>query len=62
EFIANDDFSIADILLTNVLSAVHDESLLAPYPRVRAYRDRCLARPAWKRTIARYNEYVEAAE
>ncbi|RYZ67900.1 MAG: glutathione S-transferase family protein, partial [Proteobacteria bacterium] len=40
EFIANDDFSIADILLTNVLSAVHDESLLAPYPRVRAYRDR----------------------
>lgn len=61
EFIATADFSVADILMTHVLSAtLHDESLIAPYPGVAAYRDRCLARPGWQRTMAAYLARVEA--
>ncbi|WP_433934208.1 hypothetical protein AB3662_06860 [Sorangium cellulosum] len=30
--------------------------LLADYPRLRAYYDRALARPAWQRTLERYPE------
>lgn len=61
EYIATDAFTVADILAVHVLAVVPDEALLAPYPRVLAYRDRCLARPAWKRTFEAYCERVEAA-
>ena len=59
EFIATENFSVADILMTHVLAVVKDESILAPYGNVRTYRDRCLARPAWRRTLERYLENVE---
>lgn len=58
-YIATDDFSVADIAMAHVLSVVKDESLLKPYTNVTAYRDRCLARPAWKRTLERYYQTVE---
>lgn len=61
EFIATADFTVADILMTHVLSAtLHDVGLMAPYPGVAAYRDRCLARPGWQRTMAAYLARVEA--
>jgi glutathione S-transferase len=61
EFVATRDFTVADILMAHVLlSGVKEEGLLAPYPKVLAYRDRCLARPAWKRTLEAYWERVEA--
>ncbi|WP_411884683.1 glutathione S-transferase family protein [Polaromonas sp. YR568] len=61
EFIATGEFSVADILMAHVLSAgIKDESLIAPYPGVMSYRDRCLARPAWKRTFEAYCARVEA--
>jgi len=60
EFIATKDFSIADILMAHVLSAgLKDEGLIAPYPGVMAYRERCLARPAWQRTIEAYCDRVD---
>jgi len=60
-FVAIDDFTVADILMAHVLrSGIHDETLLAPYPGVVAYRDRCLARPAWQRTFEAYGERVQA--
>ncbi|MBA4003651.1 MAG: glutathione S-transferase family protein, partial [Delftia sp.] len=40
---------------------IPDRTLTAPCPAVVAYRDRCLARPAWQRTLAAYNARVEAA-
>ena len=62
DFVATGDFTVADILMAHVLSAgVKDEKLIAPYPAAVAYRDRCLARPAWKRTIEAYCARVEAA-
>jgi len=61
EFVASDDFTVADILMSLVLSEIEDPKLYEPYPRVRQYRERCKSRPAWKRTINAYCEYVEAA-
>ena len=61
DFIATDDFTVADILMAHLLSSgIKDEALIAPYPGVASYRDRCLARPAWKRTIKAYFARVEA--
>jgi len=58
-FIATDDFTVADILLTHVLDA--NQKLLGPYANVRAFHARCVDRPAWKKTYAAYCERVEAA-
>jgi glutathione S-transferase len=60
KFIATDDFTVADILMTHVLSAGTDQGLLKPYQDVRAYQTRCTDRPAWKRTFDAYCERVEA--
>jgi glutathione S-transferase len=61
EFIATREFTVADILMAHVLSAqITDEALIAPYPKLTAYRDRCLARPTWKATFATYCARVQA--
>ena len=60
EFIATDAFTVADILMAHVLDEIKDKSLIAPYARVASYRDRCFARPAWKRTLDNYLARVEA--
>src|SRR5688572_23165509 len=50
-FIATDDFTVADILMTHVLTVGStDQSLLEPHEHLRAYLARCSERPAWKRT------------
>ena len=59
-FVATAEFTVADILMAHVLSGVKDVGLIAPYPGVVAYRDRCLARPAWKRSLNAYLARVEA--
>jgi glutathione S-transferase len=60
-FIATDDFTVADILMTHVLSAGTDQGLVKPYQHVRAYQTRCTERLAWKRAFDSYCERVEAA-
>lgn len=61
EFVATREFTVADILMAHVLSSgIKDEALIAPYPAIRSYRDRCLDRPAWKRAIDAYCARVEA--
>lgn len=62
QYIATDDFTVADILMTHVLSAAStDQRLLEPHEHLRAYLKRCLDRPAWRKTLAAYNERVEPA-
>ena len=61
EYLATESFTVANILMSHVLKGIKDEALLAPYTHVTSYRDRCLARPAWKRTIDNYLARVEAA-
>ncbi|QSQ26266.1 glutathione S-transferase family protein [Pyxidicoccus parkwayensis] len=60
-FIATDDFTVADILMTHVLGGGTDPSLLAPHANILAYRKRCTDRPAWRKTFDAYSERVEAA-
>ena len=60
-FIATDEFTVADILMTHVLSAAStDQALLKPYTHLRNYLTRCADRPAWKRTLDAYWKRVEA--
>jgi glutathione S-transferase len=54
EWIACDDFTVADILLATVLRQIRKTELMQPYPQVQAYLDRALARPAWARTLESY--------
>jgi len=60
EYVATDEFTVADILMTHVLGGGTDPELLKPRANVRAYRARCLDRAAWKRAFAAYRERVEA--
>ena len=43
DFAAAQGFTLADILMAHVLSGIKDEGLIAPYPGITSYRDRCLA-------------------
>jgi glutathione S-transferase len=60
QFIATDDFTVADILMTHVLGGGTDPELLKPCANIRAYRARCTERPAWKKTFDAYCERVQA--
>jgi len=46
-----DKFSAADIIMTTVLRGIPDDALLSEFPNLVAYRDRCMARPAFKRAL-----------
>ncbi len=59
QFIATDEFTVADILMTHVLGGGSAQELLEPYANIRAYRARCTGRPAWKKTFDAYCERVE---
>jgi len=51
EWIALAEFTVADIALSNVLRTIRKTDLMNPYPRIKAYYERCHARPAWQRTL-----------
>jgi glutathione S-transferase len=51
EWIASADFSVADITMANVLRTIRKTDLMAPFPALKTYYERCHARPAWQRTL-----------
>lgn len=53
-WIACEDFTVADILLTSVLRDIRKTDLIKPYPLLNAYFERAQARPAWQRTLDSY--------
>ena len=55
-WIACSDFTVADIMMAGVLRNVRKTDLMAPFPRIKSYYERCFARPAWQRTLALYAE------
>jgi len=61
KFIATEDFTVADILMTHVLDAGTRREMLQPYPNLLAYRARCTERPAWQKTVDAYYARVGAA-
>jgi glutathione S-transferase len=56
EWIACDDFTVADIMMAGVLRGIRKSDLMEPFPRLKAYFERCFARPAWQRTLRLYAE------
>ena len=56
EWIACADFTVADIMMSSILRGIRKTDLMEPFPRVKAYYERCHARPAWQRTLALYAE------
>ena len=56
EWIACADFTVADIMMACVLRGIRKTDLMEPFPKMKAYYERCLARPAWQRTLALYAE------
>lgn len=57
QWIATEEFTVADILLTCVLREIRKTDLLKSYPLVGAYYERALARPAWQRALSSYAEH-----
>jgi glutathione S-transferase len=51
EWLALPEFTVADIALASVLRTIRQTDLMDPYPRIKAYYERCHARPAWQRTL-----------
>ncbi|HZO46814.1 MAG TPA: glutathione S-transferase family protein [Xanthobacteraceae bacterium] len=47
-----DRFTAADILMTTVLRVLRHSNLLAQFPALEAYRQRCEARPAFQKAMA----------
>ena len=45
-------FSAADILMTTVLRLLDNMEMVERFARVQAYRDRCMARPAFRKALA----------
>lgn len=60
DWIATDDFTIADLLLASVLRQLRDTDLMDGYPNVKAFYARAMARPAWNRTLDLYAERLGA--
>jgi glutathione S-transferase len=53
-------FSVADILMTTVLRLLAATEVLDDFPVLRAYRDRCMARPAFRKALADHAAQYEA--
>jgi len=56
EWIACADFTVADIMMAAVLRGIRKTALMDPFPKIKAYFERCQARPAWQRTLGLYAE------
>jgi glutathione S-transferase len=56
EWIACGDFTVADIVMANVLRSIRKTDLMEGLPSLVDYYERCHARPAWQRTLGLYAE------
>jgi glutathione S-transferase len=56
EWIACADFTAADLMMASVLRGIRKTDLMEPFSSVKAYYQRCQARPAWQRTLGLYAE------
>ncbi len=60
-WIVGEDFTVADILLATVLHGIRKTELLDPYPKLKAYLVRAVARPAWQRVLESCAERQDVA-
>ena len=50
-WLATDEFTDADIMLTGVLRTIRKTDLMEPYPNIKSHYQRCTSREAWQRTL-----------
>ena len=55
-WIACAEFTVADIMMAGILRNIRKTDLMDPFPKLKAYFERCQARPAWQRTLELYAE------
>jgi glutathione S-transferase len=53
-WIATNEFTVADIMMAGVLRETRKTDLMDSHENVKAYYERCFARPAWDRTLRLY--------
>jgi glutathione S-transferase len=58
EWIACAEFTAADLMTACVLRSIRKTDLMEPFPKLEAYYARCMARPAWQRTLTLYAERI----
>jgi glutathione S-transferase len=58
EWIACADFTVADLMMACVLRGIRKTDLMEPFPKLKAWYERCFARPAWQRTLVLCAERV----
>jgi glutathione S-transferase len=58
EWIASTELTAADIIMAGVLRTIRKTDLMEPFPKLKAYYQRCFARPAWHRALGLYAERV----
>ncbi|WP_426050271.1 glutathione S-transferase family protein [Brevundimonas sp. SL161] len=51
DWLVGDEFSVADLMMSSVLKIAVSLDLLKTYPALRAYQERCLDRPAYRKAI-----------
>jgi glutathione S-transferase len=51
-YLVGDQFTIADMMTSSVMKILHHTNLLDAYPTLKAFRDRCFDRPAYKKAVA----------
>lgn len=52
EWLVGEDFTVADLMMSSVLKIAASLELLDGFPALQAYYDRCLDRPAYKKSVA----------
>jgi glutathione S-transferase len=58
----DDRFTAADLLMTTVLRMLRDDDLIGQFPALRDYRERCEARPAFRKALtAQMSDFAEMA-
>jgi glutathione S-transferase len=61
-YLAGEEFTVADIMMTTILREVRKTDLIARFPTLMDYFIRCQARPAWLRTLRAYELRMGAPE
>ena len=60
QYLVGGTFTAADLMLASVLRVADQAALLAEYPNLSAYRERCLARPAFRKAVADQRRDIDA--
>jgi glutathione S-transferase len=44
--------------MAGILRGIRKTTLMEPWPKIKAYYERCNARPAWQRTLVLYAQRI----